>query len=57
MEMLEMRPCRRRMDVIPREELEYGKDVWARDAREEVRSWVIRLAGGVLRCIVCVVSL
>jgi hypothetical protein len=27
LEMLEMRPCRRRIDVIPREELEYGRDV------------------------------
>lgn len=26
----------------------YGREVRAREAREEVKSWVIRLAGGVV---------
>ena len=45
-----MRPCLRKMEVMARDEVEYGREVWEREEREEVRSWVIRFAGGVFRC-------
>jgi len=47
-----MRPCRRKMEVMARDEEEYGREVWEREEREEVRSWVIRFAGGGFRCMV-----
>ena len=47
-----MRPCRRKMEVMARDEEEYGREVWEREEREEVSSWVIRFAGGGFRCMV-----
>jgi hypothetical protein len=55
--MLEMRPARWRMLVMACDDFEYGMEVDASEARDEVRSWVHSRCGRLGRDIMSVTVL